>query len=288
MESRANLASLLDLLVVLAENAKLLLLGPLLVGLLALGVSFTLPQQFVSEAILAVPATPQPPPQAASLMRSPLVLDPVVAAFDLAKSRSVNQARQELADAVKSSVGKDGLLRLNVTGPSPAQAQALANAVIDAWVKTTKPTEQDRKDLETRLTYAKASLEGASGLLARLSKESAGYLAQPLTRGEAGTTLASVGELQSRYLNEVLTVTRSLQGLSRDVVVQPPTLPTEHVSPKKSLITVLAALAAGFALLLWIFIRQSWRGLATQPDAANKLGLLRAALKINAFGVAKS
>ena len=280
MESRADQTSLLDLLLVLAENAKLLLLGPLLAGLLALAMSYTLPQQFVSEAILAVPATPQSPAQAASLMRSPLVLDPVVAAFDLAKSRSINQARQALGEDIKSSVGKDGLLRLSVTGPSPAQAQALANAVIDAWVKTTKPAEQDRKDLETRLTYAKASLEGASGLLARLSKESAGYLAQPLTRGEAGTTLASVGDLQTRYLNEVLTVTRTLQGLSRDVVVQPPTLPTEHVSPKKSLITVLAALATGFALLLGVFVRRSWRTLAAQPEAASKLGRLRTAIKL--------
>jgi hypothetical protein len=176
-------------------------------------------------------------------------------------------------------VGKDGLLRLELSGPSPAQAQAMANAVIDAWIKTTKPAEQDRKDLETRLSYAKASLEGAAGLLSRLSKESASYLAQPLSRGEAGTTLASVGELQSRYVNEVLSLTRSLQGLSRDVVVQAPTLPTEHVSPKKSLITVLATVAAGFALLLWVFVRRSWSALATQPASAAKLGRLRAALK---------
>lgn len=279
MEPETGQASLLDLLLVLAENAKLLLLGPLLAGLLALGVSFALPQQFVSESIMAVPPTPQSPAQAASLMRSPLVLDPVVAAFDLAKNRSITQARKDLAEHVKSSVGKDGLLRLEVTGPSPTQAQAIANALIDAWLKTTKPAEQDRKDLETRLTYAKASLEGVSGLLARLSKESASYLAQPLNRGVAGTTLASVGELQSHYLNEVLSVNRALQGLSRDVVVQPPTLPTEHVSPKKSLIAFLAALATGFALLLWASVRQSWRGLATQPGAATKLSRLRAAFK---------
>ena len=167
MESRADQVSLLDLLLVLAENAKLLLMGPLLAGLVALGVSFQSPQQFVSEAILAVPATPQPPTQAASLLRSPLVLDPVVAAFDLAKSRSVNQARQELASSVKSSLGKDGLLRLEVTGPSPDRAQAIANALIDAWLKTTRPGEQDRKDLETRLTYAKKLLEGVAGLFGR-------------------------------------------------------------------------------------------------------------------------
>ena len=288
MESETDQVSLLDILLVLAENAKLLLLGPLLAGLLALAGSFAFPQKFVSEAILAIPASPQPAAQAAFLMRSPLVLDPVIAAFDLAQGRSISAARQTFAESVKSSVGKDGLLRLEVTGPSPAQAQALANALIDTWLKTTKPAEQDRKDLETRLTYAKSSLEGASGLLARLSKESAGYLSQPLTRGEAGITLASVGELQTRYLNEVLSVTRSLQGLSRDVVVQPPTLPTEHVSPKKSLIAILAALAVGLVLLLWVFVRKSWRALATQPDAANKLRRLRAAFKTKSVGVAKS
>ncbi len=283
MESKDDQVGLLDLLVILVENGRLLLLGPIVAGLVALAISFALPQQFVSEAILVIPTSAssgaQSAAQAASLMRSPLVLDPVVTAFDLAQGRSVNQARQEFAEAVKASVGKDGLLRLAVTGPSAAQSQALANAVIDAWIKTTKPAEQDRKDIETRLNYAKTSLDGVSALLARLSKEFASYLAQPLSRGEAGTTLASVGELQSRHVNEVLNLTRSLQGLSRDVVVQPPTLPTERVSPKKSLITVLATVAAGFVLLVWVFLRQSWKAQATQPAAAAKLGRLRAAFK---------
>jgi hypothetical protein len=201
-------------------------------------------------------------------------------AFDLAQGRSVNQARLAFAQSIKSTVGKDGLLRLELSGPSPAQAQAMANAVIDAWIKTTKPAEQERKDLETRLSYAKSSLEGVTAFLARLSKESASYLAQPLSRGEAGTTLASVGELQSRHVNDVLSLTRSLQGLSRDVVVQPPTLPTEHVSPKKSMIAFLAALIAGFVLLLWVFVRRSWQALAAQPQAADKLGKLREAVKL--------
>jgi uncharacterized protein involved in exopolysaccharide biosynthesis len=279
MESEVDQVSLLDLLLVLAENTKLLLLGPVAAGLMALAGSFALPQKFISEAILAIPASPQPAAQAASLMRSPLVLDPVIVAFDLAQGRSVSMARQALSESVKATVGKDGLLRLELTGPSPAQAQALANAVIDAWVKTTKPAEQDRKDIETRLSYAKTSLDGVTALLARLSKESGSYLAQPLSRGEAGTTLASVGDLQSRYVNEVLNLTRTLQGLSRDVVVQPPTLPTEHVSPKKSMIATLAALGTGFALLLWVFMRQSWRALATRPEAADKLDRLRATIR---------
>lgn len=284
MNTEDGRSNMLDLLLALVENAKLLILGPVVAGLATLAVTFLLPQEFVSEAILALP-TPtssggQSAAQVASLMRSPLVLDPVIAAFDLAKGKSSNIARREFAENIKAMVGKDGLLRLELTGPSPAQAQTLANAVIDSWLKTTKPAEQDRRDLETRLSYAKSSLDGVTALLTRLSKESAGYLAQPLSRGEAGTTLSSIGELQTRYLTDVLSFTRALQGQSRVVVIQAPTLPVESSSPKKAQITGLAVLAASFALLLWVPVRRSWQVLAARPQSQDKLTRLHAALKL--------
>ena len=279
-------SDMLDLLLALVENAKLLILVPVVAGLATLALTFLLPQKFVSEAILAVP-TPssssgggQTAAQVASLMRSPLVVDPVILALDPASGKSINLARREFVENMRATVGKDGLLRLELTGPSPAQAQTLANAVIDAWVKTTKPAEQDRKDLEIRLSYAKSSLEGVTALMARLSKESAGYLAQPLSRGEAGTTLASIGELQSRYVSDVLGLTRALQGYTRDVVVQAPTLPIDPVYPKKLQTASLVGLAATFAVLLWVFARRSWLALAAQPRSADKLARLRAATKL--------
>ena len=286
MNTEDGRSSMLDLLLGLVENAKLLILLPVIAGLATLAFSFLLPQKFVSEAILTMPMpTPtnnggQSAVQAAFLMRSPLVLDPVIAAFGLASGKSINLARSEFVENMKATVGKDGLLRLELTGPSPAQAQLLANAVIDAWIKTTKPGEQDRKDIEIRLSYAKTSLEGVTALLARLSKESVGYLAQPLSRGEAGTSLLSVAELQSRYVNEVLSLTRALQGLSRDVVVQAPTLPIDPVAPKKGQIALLVALAAGFVMLIWVLMRRSWLVLAAQPRSADKLARFRAAIKL--------
>jgi len=286
MNTEDGRSSMLDLLLGLVENAKLLILLPVIAGLATLAFSFLLPQKFVSEAILTLPMqTPannggQSAVQAAFLMRSPLVLDPVIAAFGLASGKSINLARSEFVENMKATVGKDGLLRLELTGPSPAKAQLLANAVIDAWIKTTKPGEQDRKDIEIRLSYAKTSLEGVTALLARLSKESVGYLAQPLSRGEAGTSLVSVADLQSRYVNEVLSLTRALQGLSRDVVVQAPTLPIDPVAPKKGQIALLVALAAGFLMLIWVLMRRSWLVLAAQPRSADKLTRLRAAIKL--------
>jgi len=113
--------SLLDILVTLAENAKLLIIGPLLAGLLALGIGYTLPQSFTSYALLAAPS----PPQVATMMVSPSVLDPVIAALNLSAGESSEVARAGLASRIKASVGKDGLLRLEVGATTPLEAQAI-------------------------------------------------------------------------------------------------------------------------------------------------------------------
>ena len=278
MDTEENEISLLDLLLVVADNLKLLILGPVLVGLLALGIGYVLPQTFISQAILALPTPTPTPAQAAAMMVSPIVLDPVIEALNLAKGQPVQAVRIELAGQIKAAVGKDGLLRLDVRADTALEAQTIANAVIDHWLKSTVPGEQDRIDLEKRLVYAKGALASINRLLERLTSEGSANLNQPLTRGEAGTSIVAVGELQARYFSEVLTIPRTLQGLSRDVVKQPPTLPVKPAAPKKSLIAVLAALGAGFALLLWVFMRQAWKSAAQDPQAAQKQARLRAAM----------
>jgi uncharacterized protein involved in exopolysaccharide biosynthesis len=283
MESEEFEVSLLDLLLVVAENIKLLVLGPLVIGLITLAMAFARPQSFVSQAILALPtatdtATTSTSTQAAAMMVSPLVLDPIIENFKLGEGKPIQSARDEFAKRVKAVVGKDGLLRLDVTDHSAAQAQLLANAVIDSWLKSTVPGTQGREDLQKRLEVAQSGLKVVTALLDRLSVDGVVSLGKPLTRGEAGTSLVAVGELQARYLADVLAIPHTLQGLSRDVVKQPPTLPTEPVASKKSLIAVLAALGSGFALLLFVFMRQAWKKAATDPEAARKQRELRQAL----------
>jgi hypothetical protein len=287
MDMEEKEISLFDLLLVVAENLKLLILGSLVVGLLALGIGYALPQSFTSQAILALPTTTTTPTptQASAMMVSPLVLDPVIESLNLSKGQPIQVARTGLAGQIKAAVGKDGLLRLDVTANTPLEAQAIANAVIDTWLKSTAPGALDRADLEKRLAYAKVSLESVRRLMDRLTAEGSALLSKPLKLGEAGTSIVALGELQARYLGEVLSIPRSLQGLSRDVVVQPPTLPTEPVAPKKSLIAVLAALGSGFALLLWVFMRQAWKNAAQDPQAAEKQAKLLAAMGFKGKGV---
>jgi hypothetical protein len=275
MNAEESEVSVLDLLLVVAENLRLLVLGPILVGLLALAGAYLVPQSYISQAILALPTAPAT--QAAAMMVSPLVLDPIIESFNLSEGRSKELTRSGLASQIKAAVGKDGLLRLDVTAHSPAQAQAIANAVIDNWLKSTVPGDLARADLEKRLSYAQTSLNAVTRLIGRLDSEVGTNLSKPLTRGEAGTSFVGLGELQARYLGEVLSIPRELQGLSRDVVKQPPTLPTEPVSPKKGLIAALAAIAAGFVFLLWVFMRQAWRRATQDARMAEKCCQLAAA-----------
>jgi Chain length determinant protein len=279
--------SLLDMLVLIAENLKLLIVGPIIAGLLALGIAFVLPQSFTSQVILALPAsTPQvpipTPTQTALMMVSPMVLDPVLQSLNLAEGRSIQQARTDLANRIKITAGTDGLLRMEVAASTPVQAQGIANAIIDTWLKSTIPGEQDRVYLEKQLVFAKTSLDSTTRLFDRLSAERLTNLNKSSARGEAGTALVGLSELQAHHFDEVLRIQRMLQGLSRDIVKQSPTLPIDPVAPNKSRIAVVVALIAGFALLLWVFVRQAWQDAEQSPEKKQKLIRLRALLSFSA------
>ena len=256
----------------LAENIKLLVFGPLAIGVIALFAGFGLPQSFTSQAILfsppsqALPALASPLSQAAFMMTSPLVLDPVIHLLHGSGGISIEIARAKLASQIKVVFGKDTLLRLDVTAGQPDEAQKIAKLIIDAYLKSTAPGELDRADLEKRLIYAKTSLEAIQKSIERI------------TSNGTGTSVVALGELQARYFGEVLSIPRTMQGLSRDVVIQPPTLPTDPVAPRKGLIAILSTLAGGFLLLLWVLVRKAWANTQNDPVVAVKQARVRAAL----------
>ena len=283
-ETQEDQVSLIDLVLVLAENIKLLVFTPLVAGVIALLISFVLPKSFTSQAILfsppsqAFPTLASPLSQAASMMTSPLVLDPVIHSLSGAGGISIENARAKLASQIKVAFGKDTLLRLDVTAGQPEEAQKIANLIIDAYLKSTAPGELDRADLEKRLIYAKTSLEAIRKSIERITSNGTGILNKPITLGDAGTSVVALGELQARYLGEVLSIPRTINGLSRDVVIQLPTLPTEAVAPRKSLIAIFSTLVCGFLLLMWVFVRKAWFNTQNDPVVAVKQARVRAAL----------
>lgn len=91
---------LLDLLVVIAENLKLLILGPLFVGICALGIAFTLPQTYESQSTLN--------PQKPGLNVSGAMLASYIKSFDvLKKQRTISDSSQTAAHSNASKNWKN-------------------------------------------------------------------------------------------------------------------------------------------------------------------------------------
>ena len=264
---------LLDILVTLAENIKLLILGPLLVGICALGIAYIVPQTFESIAVLkAEQAT-------ASLMTTASVLDPVAADLGLTKVDSAEEARKLLREQIKVSVGRnDKLLTLTVSAPAPQQAQAIANAVLQQTYVQSRPKGSDLTRLEIQLKDAKARTKSA--------EDAAGALLKRMeSNGAAGSTESARGyaellNVAAAAQNQVAALQAQLEGLTDAQLIQAPTLPEKASKPKKGLIVIGATLAAGLALMLFVFVRQAVRGAAKDADAASKLARIRRALAL--------
>jgi tyrosine-protein kinase Etk/Wzc len=183
--------SLLDLLQTIVDNLRLLVLGPLAVGLTALGVSFLIPptytaktqflppqqQQSAAASMLAslgslgglagaVGGIKNPADQFIAYMKSVTLQDSLIDRFKLLdryEAKTKTDARIALTLSVRLASGKDGLMSVEVDDKDPQFAADLANAHVDELAKllsklATTEAQQRRLFFEKQLTLAKDKL----------------------------------------------------------------------------------------------------------------------------------
>lgn len=280
--------SLLDLLVTITDNLKLLILGPMAAGLIALGVGYAVAPTFESEALIKVPnpvstttttttANKSLSAEAlAATLQSAVALDPVVLANggpNTAQGQTLTDARKALQSRISVSIGKkDGLLTLKAQGESPQQAQQLAQQLIAQAQRVSKPHGDDLKRLQDQLDNQKLQLEAAQQALREYTQSKAA------NNTSAPLLLTLVQSASQRMLE----LEDHMRGLTDSDIVQSPTLPDRAIKPNKSLIAVVAALATGFALLLFVFVRQAMRNAAADPTHASKLAHIKRSLGFKA------
>lgn len=214
--------NLLDILQTLAENARLLVFGPLIVGLLALGVSFSFKPVYVAEtkfmipqqqsggaaaalaqlgalagAASAISGLKNPAEMYIGLLKSRTVADRMVDRFGIMKLPDVKtreDARDILSSLTGGSVGKDGLVTLSVVTRDPRLSANLANAYIEELALFTgrlAVTEAQRRRLffEKELTKAKEKLIQAEIALGGAGIGENVLKFNPATMGEGVATL---------------------------------------------------------------------------------------------------
>ncbi|NDP63252.1 hypothetical protein [Polaromonas sp.] len=262
--------SFLDILLALAENARLLVFGSLGVGLCALAIGFMVPQTYQSVSVL------QADPSTASVMLTAAVLDPVIVSLGLGKDIAVDEARRQLRDQIKTSVGRtDKLLTLTVSAGSPQQAQTIATAVIQRTFQESRPKGTVRLRLEAQLAEARARFKNAQVVGQILYQQLGGSGTGTNARAEVARGYAELLGATSAAQNQIVLLEAQLEGLSDAQLVQLPTLPDNPSHPKKGLIAISATLTAGLALLIFIFIRQSLRNTLVSGTNSEKLLRIR-------------
>jgi hypothetical protein len=275
-----NDAGLLDFLAVIAENLKLLVFGPILIGLIAIGTTFLLPQKFTSKTYLNLGDGGK---AVEAVIRSPAVLDVVLSQFPaMSGGGGADLAREALNRRIRFSAGASSLkggavlTQLDVDDASPQQSQALANAVIDAWLATSRPQPNSKLELERQLKLNQAALETVAQMISRVSDETT-KITMPNLQFDLVTPTVALFRLRNGYVDTIASIELQLRGTTRDIVFSPPGLPTNPSGLSKILIALLAALATGVALLLWIFMHHAWCTAAQDPIiAAQQTKLLRA------------
>ena len=196
--------SLLDVALLLARHLKLLILGPLCVGLAALGATYLIAPTFTARTSFLPPQQPQsaaasalsslgalsglavgagglksPADQYVSLLQSVTVQDQLIDTFKLMQvyeSKFRFEARKTLAGNVRVSLGKkDGLIAVEVDDTDPKRAAELANRHVDELRRVTaelalSEAQQRRQFFDIQLKQTRDKLSQA-----QLALQSSGF-----------------------------------------------------------------------------------------------------------------
>ena len=285
--------SILDLVLIVAQNIKLLIVGPLAIGILALIISF-----FITPTFTAI-TTIQPPPQGGQTSTSAAILeslgglgggmgpglkdtsqlyiaymqsatfeDSLIEKFKLQEKFHTKykvSARKTLEGNVKIlSDKKTGMISIAVDDEDPQFAANLANAYVS----------------ELRIFTGKLALQEAQDRKEFLE--------------------AQIKELSSRQFRDIYTQQAMLAGTIRqyeaarvDEEKVGPTFTQVDVAyapelkskPKRAQIAMIATLACEFLLLIFIFVRHAWANLRANPESEGKLKNIHSILSSQLKGV---
>jgi len=234
--------SLLDLLQVVVDNLRLLVLGPLVAGLLALGITFAIPPTFTATTKFMPPQQQQssaaamlsslgalgglagaasglknPADQYVAFLKSRTVQDALIERFKLTEryeTKFKEDTRKELGVNAQIASGKDGLITIDVSDKDPQFAAQLANAYVEELGKllnrlAVTEAQQRRMFFEKQLTNAKDGLVKAEQALKSSGVNSSALKASPvaavegLAKIKAGITAQEIKLASMRgYLTE--------------------------------------------------------------------------------------
>jgi hypothetical protein len=265
---------LLDLLVTVAESWKLLVIAPFLVACSTfLGVSLFVKPTF--ESVATIRATPAE----LALLKTPIVLAPLLKPYGYLNEdeSSVDRALLQIAKDLTFSHDKQtGLATVRAKADSPDQAQSFNRDALNGLMFELIPKGLTKLQIETDIATLDETIAS--------SRASLSSIRASIAKGQSGAdddltlNISSLLSIIQNSTRERATLERSLRPRAEESILQPSTLPQDPMPRKRAMYAAVAALASGFALLLFVFIRQALSSADANPESAAKLARIRQAL----------
>lgn len=271
-EERDDELSLLDIGVVLAENAGLLVAGPIIGAVIALVITLTLPPRYESTSLLRLSETD------AAVMKSVDVLKPVIDELKLQRGDPFDTTIKRVSSQIVPTFSKkEGLLKFSSQAETPEAAQVLNTKVQDSFKRFSLPKGRALESIEEQLRITHGTVDelrsGADRLRKSLDKVNPGTEAEAMTR-----SYVTMIEQRDARQKQLFDLKAALKGSGEEVIIQRATLPTAPVSPKRLLLTLIAAVLSGFACLLFVLIRNGLRSVKNSPPELKKVRRIQCAL----------
>jgi len=279
--------SLLDLALTISENLKLLILAPLIVGLVTLAYAFSITPIFTAKSSI-LPPNPGGNSASQSLaslgglgviaggalgikdasqqyiayLQSSNFEDLLIEKYDLQK-RYKQQYLQTTRTALEANFQvsydkKSGLITIVVSDKDPKFAAEMANGIVT----------------ELRTFTGRLELQEAQNRRSFLEIQIKEIASRPFM--DANIQQILITNLIRQY--ELAKVDEGRVGPTF-MQVDVATVPELKSKPKRASMALIATFASGFALLLFVFIRKSWRNTETDPRAREQIGEIESNLR---------
>ena len=272
--------SLLDLLSVIAENLRLLIVGPIVAGLIGLSYAYTLTPIFTAKTTIIPPGQNSgggaaallgqlgglgalaggisgiktPNDQYIAYLMSNTLRDKLIEQFKLMEryeARYHEEARQLLKNYSKiTSDKKSGLIAIEVSDRDPQFAANLANAYVIALSQMLG--NMALEEAKSRRQLLEQQINEATEKSYR----------NPFVRE------AIIMSVVREYETAILDQKKDRPYIQQVDVAELPELKSK---PKRALIATMVALFAGFGLLLFVFVRNAYRSANKDPNTRGRM-----------------
>jgi uncharacterized protein involved in exopolysaccharide biosynthesis len=300
--------NLLDLLIVLAKRKKMILSVTFAAALLSLGYALWLPNIYTASAKIMPPQQSQssagailgqlggfaglaggalgiknPADIYIAMLTSRTLAEKMLPRFDFQlqqvyETKSQAEALGVLLGSCICTVGKDGIITVEVRSLDPKLSADLANAFVEELARLMQSfaltdASQKRAFFEQQMKQAKDKLTDAEIHLDKTPNTSLHYLdaVRDLKYQEAIWEILAK-QFASAKLDEAKDFPM-IQVLDKAIA------PDNKSKPRRSLIVILATLVAFFLSVIWAFVNEAMQRAKEQPEQVERMQALRNAFK---------